>query len=227
LTLERTTNVEEVYPDRFVTEGTQRHWYVADFTLAEIKRLDAGSWFNDKFRGAQVPTWQEAVELVKGNAGLYPETKAPEVYGSRGFDMEKLLVENLRQNNLDMPSSEAKTPIIIQSFSAASLRRLQSEFKVHVPLVLLVEQKDKDILSPRGLQEIRTYAAGIGPAKEIIDQNPPIVRYAHDAGLSVTPYTFRSTSTGVFKRVRDEMEYFLAHLNVDAVFTDNPDEFPR
>jgi len=227
LTLERTTNVEDIYPDRFVTEGSQRHWYVADFTLAEIKRLDAGSWFSDKFKGAQVPTWQEAVDLVKGNAGLYPETKAPEVYGSRGFDMENLLVESLRKNNLDRPQSEEKAPLIIQSFSAASLKRLKSEFNVQVPLVLLVEEKDRDLLAPNRLQEIRKYATGIGPAKEIIDQNPPVVVYAHDAGLSVTPYTFRSASTGLFKRVRDEMEYFLAHLNVDAVFTDNPDQFPR
>ena len=84
-----------------------------------------------------------------------------------------------------------------------------------------------DILSPRRLQEIRKYAAGIGPAKEIIDQNPPIVLFAHEAGLSVTPYTFRPASTGLFKQVRDEMEYFLSHLDVDAVFTDKPDQFPR
>src|SRR5262245_1854174 len=58
LTLERTTNVKEVFPDRSrmdVSEdqpqGSQpmKHWYVADFTLAEIKQLDAGSWFSPKF----------------------------------------------------------------------------------------------------------------------------------------------------------------------------------
>src|SRR5262249_38735223 len=41
LTLERTTNVKDVFPDRFVAEKEQgrdvKHWYVADFTLAEIK----------------------------------------------------------------------------------------------------------------------------------------------------------------------------------------------
>ena len=40
LTLERTTNVEEVFPDRFVEDkssGTPvRRWLVNDFTLAEI-----------------------------------------------------------------------------------------------------------------------------------------------------------------------------------------------
>src|SRR5262245_8809484 len=98
LTLERTTNVEEVFPDRYRNDaspdqpaGSQpaKHWYVSDFTLKEIKQLDAGLWFNEKFKGARVPTFQEAIDLVRGRAGLYPETKAPEVYsqlfGARGF----------------------------------------------------------------------------------------------------------------------------------------------
>ena len=42
-TLERTTNVEEVFPDR-------APWPVDAFTLDEIRRLDAGSWFVDKDR---------------------------------------------------------------------------------------------------------------------------------------------------------------------------------
>src|SRR5262245_53131535 len=51
--LERTTNVEEVFPTRFTEvkqgEGTVKRWYIEDFTLAEIKQLDAGSWFDPKF----------------------------------------------------------------------------------------------------------------------------------------------------------------------------------
>src|SRR6267142_6845902 len=104
LTLERTTNVKEVFPTRFHEEPVDgkpmRHWYVSDFTLREIKQLDAGSWFDVKFKGTRVPTFQEAIDLVRGKAGLYPETKAPEVYGRRGFDMEKLLIDELKKNRL-------------------------------------------------------------------------------------------------------------------------------
>lgn len=104
LTLERTTNVEEVFPERFVTEQSNgrevKHRYVSDFTLSEIKRLDAGSWFDRKYRGARVPTFQEAIDLIRGKAGLYPETKEPEVYGRRGFDMEQLVVDILKKNKL-------------------------------------------------------------------------------------------------------------------------------
>jgi glycerophosphoryl diester phosphodiesterase len=44
--LERTTNVEQLFPDRSMSisiEGqTRKAWVANDFTLAEIKRLDAG-----------------------------------------------------------------------------------------------------------------------------------------------------------------------------------------
>ena len=46
---------------------------------------------------------------------------------------------------------------------------------------------------------------------------------AHAAGLTVTPWTFRSSSTGTFGSVREEMARFLYEYDVDAVFTDNPE----
>ena len=47
LTLARTTNVEQVFPDR-------SPWNTKDFTLAEIKQLDAGSWFSASYAGQRV-----------------------------------------------------------------------------------------------------------------------------------------------------------------------------
>ncbi|HYE74462.1 MAG TPA: glycerophosphodiester phosphodiesterase, partial [Blastocatellia bacterium] len=61
----------------------------------------------------------------------------------------------------------------------------------------------------------------------LVDANPKIVEWAHAAGLSVTLYTFRSSATGRFKTVREEMEHFIYTLGIDAAFTDNPDQFPR
>ena len=216
VTLERTTNVKQAFPDR----GTS---YVWDFTLEELKTLDAGSWFGEKFRGAKIPTWQEAIDLVRGKAGLYPETKDPHVYQERGFDMEGLLAESLVKNGLHDSSS---TPVILQSFIPASLKRLSIEYKVSAPRVLLIEAGYGPLLTPEGLQEIRGFAEGIGPAKTLLLTNPDIVGRAHAAGLSVSPYTFRSSDTR-FPTVTEEMAYFLNTLGVDAVFTDNPDLFPR
>lgn len=230
LTLERTTNVKDVFPTRFreelVAGSLTRRWYVSDFTLQEIKQLDAGSWFDPKFKGARVPTFQEAIDLVRGKAGLYPETKAPEVYGRLGFDMEGLLLDALKKNHLGTRSAERHTPVIIQSFSAESLRKLSSTLNTKLPLVLLInEEMRARWLTAAGLAEAKQFASGIGPAKALLDKN--LVRQAQALGLSVTPYTFRLTDTGRFKTLREEMSYYLYDLGVDALFTDNPDLFPR
>ncbi|WP_086820369.1 glycerophosphodiester phosphodiesterase family protein [Allokutzneria sp. NRRL B-24872] len=73
-TLARTTDVEQVFPKR-------APWKIADFTLADIKRLDAGSWKNPKFAGERVPTLTEFLRaLASSKAGLLLEAKAPELY---------------------------------------------------------------------------------------------------------------------------------------------------
>src|SRR6266511_3040875 len=230
LTLERTTNVKDIFPTRFreepISGAVMRHWYVSDFTLREIKQLDAGSWFDVKFKGTRVPTFQEAIDLVRGKAGLYPETKAPEVYGARGFDMEHLLFDLLKKNRLISGSAARNTPVIIQSFSPESLKKLFNALKTSLPLVLLVNDEARARwLTEAGLADAKQFATGIGPAKALVDKT--LVMQAHALGLTVTPYTFRSSNTGRFKTVREEMSYYLYNLGVDALFTDNPDLFPR
>lgn len=230
LTLERTTNVKDVFPGRYREEtiagNPTRRWYISDFTLAEIKQLDAGSWFNPKFKGARVPTFQEAIALIRGKAGLYPETKAPEVYGKLGLGMESLLINALKKNKLGTRSSERHTPVIIQSFSAESLKKLEGMLQTKLSLVLLVNEAARTRwLTSTGLAEAKRFASGIGPAKGLVDKN--LVMQAHAAGLSVTPYTFRLSDMGKFKTLSEEMSYYLYELGVDAVFTDNPDLFPR
>lgn len=227
LTLERTTNVEDVFPNRFVEQkgsgAAVRRWLVGDFTLAELKTLDAGAWFDKKYTGARIPTFQEAIDLVKGKAGLYPELKDPEFYRRRGVSPETLLAEILKKNALP----DAKTPIIIQSFDDTTLKHLARDLPA-IPRVFLVDPgATHRVDSPGKMKEIATWATGLGPNKTIVSARPDVVSWAHAAGLTVTPWTFRSSNTGSFPDVRAEMEKFLYDYGVDAVFTDNPDQFPR
>lgn len=228
-TLDRTTNVEQVFPNRsskVTWEGkTVQGWFANDFTLAEIKQLDAGSWFDPKFQGERIPTFDEAVALIRGKAGMYPELKTPEVYTGRDVDFERLVAEALDRHNLRGPKADPKTPIILQTFSESSAKRLAS-MKIGVPVVLLLSN-DKGWDSPAKVMEWKPFVQGLGPAKAIVEANPNLVKWAHAEGMTVTPYTFRSASTGKFPSVKAEMEHFLYTLGVDALFTDNPDQFPR
>jgi len=94
--------------------------------------------------------------------------------------------------------------------------------------IRLIEVRDgARWLSPAGLKEVAAFAAGIAPHKALLDGRAGVVQSAHGAGLTVTPYTFSSRAPSRFPDVRDEMRYYLADLGVDALFTDNPDRFPR
>jgi len=233
LTLERTTNVREVFPDRFreieVGGTIVRRWYAADFTLDELRQLDAGQWFGPEFTGARIPTLEELIEIARGRAGIFPEIKSPEFYHDRGVDPERLLIDILARNGLLETGADPATPVFIQSFSPESLRRLRMEFMVELPLTLLIGNAAGagTWLSDEGLDRAKEFVDGIGPSKGLVLADPDVVRRAQTRGLTVIPYTFRSGNTGAFPDVTEEMAHFLFTLGVDGVFTDNPDLFPR
>jgi glycerophosphoryl diester phosphodiesterase len=225
--LERTTNVVEVFPDRdsrTMRAGPARRWIANDFTLAEIKQLDAGRWFDPKFAGLRVPAFQEMIDLVRGKAGIYPELKSPPLYTARGIDMERIFVETVKKNGLDTPESLKATPVIIQSFDEATIRRVAQDLPT-IPRVFLTS-KDEDVTDAR-LRELAGFATGIAPEKVVIARHPDMVKAAHAAGLTVTSWTFRADDKGAYASVRDEMAHFLFDLGIDALFTNNPDQFPR
>jgi len=216
-TLNRTTNAAEVFPQR-------EPWLANDFTLEEIKRLDAGKWFKPAFAGQRIQTFQEAIDLARGKAGLYPELKSPELYRSRHVDQVKLFVDVIKKNGLDKPESLKTTPVIIQSFDEEAVRRVAKELP-SIPRVLLVE-RDGDVSEPR-LRVIKTFATGVAPEKSLVAQHPEMVKQAHALGLTVTCWTFRADEKTTFPSVHDEMAHFLYDLGIDALFTNNPDQFPR
>jgi glycerophosphoryl diester phosphodiesterase len=160
--------------------------------LAEIKKLDAGSWFDHKFAGAR-----------------------------------PVLISTLRKNGLDHPTPGSGA-IILRSFDETSLRELAKRIP-DVPRILLMELDTGRhwLASESALRDLSTFVTGIGPAKALVEQRPEAVRWAHAARLNVIPYTFRARSTGRFSTLREEMAHFLFSLDVDGLFTDNPDQFPR
>lgn len=228
--LERTTNVEEVFPDRAITisldGSTRKHWVANDFTLAEIKQLDAGSWFDKQFAAEKILTFDEAVAIVKGKAGLFPEIKDPELYATRHVEFEKLVAAALDKHALRGPNADPRTPLILQTFGQQTARNL-AQMKIGVPVVLLLAD-DTGFKTAEQIKAWKGIIQGFGPAKGIVVKNPDFVKWAHAEGISVTPYTVTTRSLSpAYKDVTAEMSHLLYDLGVDALFTDNPDKFPR
>jgi glycerophosphoryl diester phosphodiesterase len=92
---------------------------------------------------------------------------------------------------------------------------------------VFLTSKDEDVTEAR-LKELAKFATGIAPEKFVIARHPEMVARAHAAGLTVTSWTFRADDKEMkFPSVRAEMSHFLYDLGIDALFTNNPDQFPR
>jgi glycerophosphoryl diester phosphodiesterase len=208
-----------------------KRWYANDFTLAELKTLDAGSWFDATFASERIPTFEEAIALVKGKAGIFPELKSPARLNARGVDVEQAVADVLAKHGLREAATVRGVPAVyLQSFEDRSVRRLATLLPA-VPRTLLIGGKEAPRwLTPEGLREAKTFATAIGPARPLIEARPAIVAEAHAAGLAVVPYTFRAArgaDAAGREAIRADMRRFLVDLGVDGLFTDNPDLFPR
>lgn len=110
-TLERTTDVENVFPDR-------SPWRVADFTAAEIGHLDAGSWFGAEYVGTRVPTLEEYLRHVEDNGQkLLLELKQPDLYPG----LERQALDELAESGW-LDRSHTTKRLVVQSFDADSVR---------------------------------------------------------------------------------------------------------
>ncbi len=70
--------------------------------------------------------------------------------------MEQLFVDSLKKNGLDRPESLKTTPVIIQSFDEASIRRVAVDLPT-VPRVFLTSE-ESDVTEDR-IRELATFAS--------------------------------------------------------------------
>jgi glycerophosphoryl diester phosphodiesterase len=240
-------------------------WFTEDFTLAELRTLRAIERLpdvrpqNTAFNGLfQVPTFEEVIGLAKRHGvGIYPETKHPSYFDSLGLSLEEPLLRTLRRSGLDRRGAK----VFIQSFEVSNLKELNR--KTDLPLVQLIDATGapadfvlahdprtyNDLVTPKGLAEIATYADGIGPDKSRIvpgntangqlGQPTSLIADAHREGLVVHPFTFRPENSFLAAKFRlgnpASPEYLHARgdqpaelalyyrLGVDGLFADNPD----
>ena len=64
-----------------------------DMNLAEVKKLDVGSWFGNEYSGTQIPTLSEVLEYCKGKIKLNIEVKLP----NKSTDIQDKLVELIEE----------------------------------------------------------------------------------------------------------------------------------
>lgn len=193
--LDRTTDVADVFPDRAPYD-------VADFTLAEIRRLDAGSSFDDEFAGEAVPLFGEALERLHAyDMNLLLEVKEPALYP--GIE-HQIAVELARHPHWLVPNApDEPYRIVVQSFDWESTE-VSKELLPSVPHALLGRVPEDEI-------DQYSWAHMINPNHTTIDAD--YVSEVHDAGLEIMPYTINEPA----------MMGQVLEMGVDGFITDFPD----
>ena len=192
VSLARTTDVEQVFPDR-------SPWNVGTFTLAEIKRLDAGSWFSPKFAGERVPTLREWV-LAVGSAGMLLEAKDPALYPGIETDIDKEL-----RSMPEFTRALRAGRVTMQAGDEPWLRGYH-DLAPDVPIALLYYTRPTDA----ELVAASTWLDGVNPALGNIDQ--AIVDRIHQLGLTANVWTVNG----------GQDMYRAIEWHVDGVITNYP-----
>ncbi|MDM5462670.1 glycerophosphodiester phosphodiesterase [Bacillus cereus] len=193
--------------DETLNRTTNGTGLVKEHSLEEIKHLNAGSFFNEKypnlakkeFENAEVLTLEEIIVTFGRDANYYIETKSPDEYP--GMEEKLLAIMNHFQIN---------DKVIIQSFSEESLRKIHS-LNANIPLVQLLSYKQAVQLTNLELENYKAYCIGLGMNYKYIDE--AYVKKIKKYGLEIHPFTVDNEK---------DMKKLLS-WGVDGMFTNYPD----
>lgn len=186
-----------VIHDFTLDSTTNGHGRVRGMTLAQLKELDAGSWFGETFRGVQIPTLEEVFEAVGKKLFINVEIKveAPDTDGLEQAVADKIARFGLQQH------------VIVSSFDLPVLGRFRP-FMPDVPVGFLHSGVPKEMEKSK-LHDLRFEAAH--PHHALIDN--AYMDWAKGNGYRVNTWT-----------VNDPARAFeLRNLGVDGIISDNPD----
>lgn len=191
-----------VIHDHTLDRTTNGRGLVSAYTLEELRKLDAGSWYSKKFAGERLMTFGELLDLSYGRAGVLVEIKSPHLYPG----IEQQIADELAARNMHTAAYGQR--IVLQSFDAGSVER----FHRILPGVLtgvLVHQREQVTLT--SLRQYAAYANYINMSLPLATAKA--MEAIHSLGLKAYPWTVRN---------RAEVKP-LASAGVDGIITDYPD----
>jgi len=181
--------------DDTLDRTTSGHGAVHDFTLAELRELDAGLWFDRQFSDERIPTIEDILAFSeKYDVIFYLDAKYNPAWG-----MHHALAGALRD-----ASNAARTVVI--SFDPSVLEALRRLDPSVMTGLLFVEGEREAIKA-----SLEVGARQLCPRADLVTRE--FVEQAHRTDLSVATWTANQA---------DEMRSLIA-AGVDGIMTDFPD----
>lgn len=164
-----------VFHDETLDRTTDGDGPVADYTIDQLRTLDAGSWYDPRFAGERIPTLSEALDLVGGRAEhVYPEVKG--IRESSDIDRMLGLVR-------DRALIDRTTFISIDWSILERVRAQNAEIRVGFIVV------SADLFDDALLLAAADPIAILDLNQEIVLDDPSVVRRANDEGIDVVTWT--------------------------------------
>ncbi|MEU5754145.1 glycerophosphodiester phosphodiesterase family protein [Streptomyces sp. NPDC047829] len=194
-TMERTTNIEDLYPNR-------PRYRVSDFTWNELRTLDAGSWFHPTYTGEPLITVDDVINRIRHTrTGLLAEISPCTHHTTIATD----LAHHLKTKPAYLRRALARNQLAVQSFQTDDAK----EFHTHLPAIpigILNAQRPTDT----ELQQLSQWADQINPQHTVTDQT--LVDRIHQLGMDINVWTVNEPGA-----IRT-----MAALGVDGIITDYP-----
>lgn len=192
-----------VIHDETLDRTTNGKGKVREKRFEELRGLDAGAWFDPRFKSEKIPTLQEVVDLVDKRSVLNIEIKKEYFEASDSVNtIERQVLDLIEDNDLLDYS-------IVSSFQIKYLQRLRKlEPKLNLAFISLepVDQGRLDGCLDLGALSWNAWHETL--SKEH-------VKMIHNAGLKAFSFTVQTMEE--FEKVRE--------LGVDGVFADNQPRF--
>ncbi|EIL82871.1 glycerophosphodiester phosphodiesterase family protein [Bacillus altitudinis] len=186
-----------VIHDDTVDRTTNGNGLVKSYTLDQLKKLDAGSWFEQQYTNERIPTLQEILERYSQRIGILIEIKHPK----RQIGIEKAVARIINRFSYSRH-------IIIQSFDVHALQRIKA-FAPSLRTALIIKP-DAFKLTKRKLTTYSSFANGLNMKKTMI--NKWWIDRIHSFGMEVFIWTVKDQKTA------DRIKKY----PIDGVVTDNP-----
>ena len=192
--------VPVVIHDNRVDRTTDGRGAIAEMTLAEVKQLDAGSFFGGKFRGERIPTLAEVLDGPgrRGIVNIELKSGRPISVGLEAAAIAKVIEE-----------THARERVIISSFNHFALASIHA-FDAELPLGFLYFDR-ASVSFPYMKTRPLALPAALHPRFTVVTQG--FVQWARRENYKLNIWTVDNP---------DEMRRLIS-LGVDSIMTNKPD----
>lgn len=187
-----------VFHDWSLERTSNGKGYLREHTLEELRKLDVGSWFNEKFIGEKIPTLEETLDIIPDHLLINIELKEE---NSRERGSENILLQILKNYK--------NKNIIVSSFSHNLLKNLK-DLDSSIKIGLLVESHLLNL--DKYIENLGFEICAYHPSKSFVSEND--IKYLKSKNIDINVWTVNS--------VHDSN--FLKSIGVTRIITNFPKE---